>query len=199
MNKTCIIGYWSVNNNAIFNCLCNFNFEQSRKWLSLRWAGKILSMIVNKHNKCVKKKKSGVTHTYAPPPLTVKTYVKKRDLKLDSQLTEIDKNKEGQIAGGGWRRRGSSGNLLLTSYDTRAESCKIKKLKSLTRAVAREKQGNIICAAAFIRRRRHTVKVLDGRHAGCAPILQLLLRPRSHQWHHESKCWVHSTHVSLGQ
>lgn len=52
---------------------------------------------------CKKKNvlKSGVTHTYAPPPLTVKTYMKKRDLKLDSQLTEIDKSKEGQIAGGG--------------------------------------------------------------------------------------------------
>lgn len=84
----------------------------------------------NTTNVCKKKKKSRVTHTYAPPPLTVETYVKKRDLKLDSQLTQIDKSKEGQIAGGGWRRRGSSGNLRLTSYDTWAEDSHVKqKLK----------------------------------------------------------------------
>lgn len=32
--------------------------------------------------------------------LTVKTYMKKRDLKLELQLTEIDKREEGEIAEG---------------------------------------------------------------------------------------------------
>ena len=45
--------------------------------------------------------------------LTVKTYMKRRDLKLDLQLTEIDKREEREIAGGEWREGGSSDNLFL--------------------------------------------------------------------------------------
>lgn len=35
--------------------------------------------------------------------LTVKTYVKRNDLKFEPQLTEIDKRDEGEIAAGGGR------------------------------------------------------------------------------------------------
>lgn len=44
--------------------------------------------------------------------------MKKRDLKLDLQLTEIDKREEGEIAGEEWRRGGSFKNLFLRPFST---------------------------------------------------------------------------------
>lgn len=44
--------------------------------------------------------------------------MKKRDLKLDSQLTEIDKREEGEIAGEEWRKGGIFKILLLRPFSS---------------------------------------------------------------------------------
>lgn len=141
--------------------------------------------------------------------------MKKRDLKLDSQLTEIDKREEGEIAGEEWRKGGIFKILLLRpfnsertvnwderpgeqGFDFMIPERKMlvwkskKKEKKKRRPKAKKETRNFTFAAPSVSRRH--IKVLDGCHTGCAPFLQLFLRPRSLRWQHESKCWVHFIH-----
>jgi len=55
--------------------------------------------------------------------LTVKTYMKKRDLQFDLQLTEINNRKEAEIAGRGMEKRGQLQETCTTERTvTRDES-----------------------------------------------------------------------------